>query len=137
MSATISKLNIVDLAGSERVKDSAVTGQQLVEAANINKSLFHLIQVVNDLKNGKKPNYRNSALTKLLSDSIGGNCITTLLAMVSPSLQFSKESNNTLAFANSCSLVSNVVKPNKYKNSIPSSVPVLLKKKPKKIELPW
>lgn len=103
MSATVSKLNIVDLAGSERVKDSEVSGQQLKEAAMINKSLFHLIQVVNDLKNGKKPNYRNSQLTKLLSDSIGGNCMTTLLAMVSPSLQFSKESNNTLSFANGCS----------------------------------
>lgn len=137
MSATVSKLNIVDLAGSERVKDSEVSGQQLLEAANINKSLFHLISVVNDLKEGKQPNYRNSALTKLLSDSIGGNCMTTLLAMVSPSLQFCKESNNTLAFANSCSHVSNVVKPNKYKNSIPSSVPVALKKKEAKVQLPW
>ena len=53
MSATVSKLNIVDLAGSERVKDSEVSGQQMIEAANINKSLFHLIQVVNDLKVGK------------------------------------------------------------------------------------
>lgn len=137
MSATVSKLNIVDLAGSERVKDSEVSGKQLLEAANINKSLFHLISVVNDLKEGKQPNYRNSALTKLLSDSIGGNCMTTLLAMVSPSLQFSKESNNTLAFANSCSQVSNVVKPNKYKNTIPSSVPVTLKKKVAKVQLPW
>lgn len=66
MSATVSKLNIVDLAGSERVKDSEVQGKNLIEAANINKSLFHLISVVNDLKEGKKPNYRNSSLTKLL-----------------------------------------------------------------------
>ena len=109
----------------------------MTEAASINTSLFHLIQVVNDLKNGRKPNYRNSALTKLLSDSIGGNCLTTLIAMVSPSFQYSKESNNTLSFANSCSHISNVVKANKYKNSIPSSVPVATKKKDKPVQIPW
>lgn len=63
--------------------------------------------------------------------------MTTLLAMVSPSFQFSKESNNTLAFANGCSQISNVVKTNKYKNTIPSSVPVALKKKEKAAKLPW
>lgn len=84
-SATVSKLSIVDLAGSERVKDSNVSGQQLLEAAHINKSLFNLIQVVNALRKGENPPYRDSKLTALLIDSIGGNCMTSLLAMVSPS----------------------------------------------------
>lgn len=63
--------------------------------------------------------------------------MTTLIAMVSPSFQYAKESNNTLSFANSCSHIQNLVKKNKYKNSIPSSVPVVTKKKEKLAELPW
>ena len=63
--------------------------------------------------------------------------MTTLIAMVSPSFQYAKESNNTLLFANSCSHVSNVVRPNKYKKSIPSSVPVTVKKKEVKVTIPW
>lgn len=63
--------------------------------------------------------------------------MTSLIAMVSPSFQYSKESNNTLSFASSCSHIKNVVKANKYKNSIPSSVPVATKKKEKAVELPW
>ena len=71
----------------------------MVEACHINKSLYSLVSVVADLREKKTPNYRNSKLTMLLSDSIGGNCITLLLAMVSPSLAYSAESNNTLKFA--------------------------------------
>lgn len=83
-----SKLNLVDLAGSERVKDSGASGKSLTEACHINKSLFCLAQVVDALTKGKKGAlipYRESKLTSLLADSLGGNCITTLLAMVSPS----------------------------------------------------
>jgi hypothetical protein len=96
------KLNFVDLAGSERVKDSEVTGAKLKEACYINKSLFALAGVVDSLQNGKKVNYRDSKLTMLLSDSLGGNCMTTLIATISPSLDFCQESNNTLCFAHSC-----------------------------------
>lgn len=83
------KLNLVDLAGSERVKDSNVSGDQLKEACFINKSLYALAGVVSSLqKQGSKVNYRDSKLTLLLSDSLGGNCRTTMLAMLSPSLQY-------------------------------------------------
>jgi kinesin family protein 3/17 len=61
--------------------------------------------VVDALLTGKKGAiipYRESMLTSLLADSLGGNCKTTLLAMVSPSQEFCKESNNTLSFAMSC-----------------------------------
>ena len=105
-SITSAKLNLVDLAGSERVKDSKSSGQQLKEACHINLSLFNLAKIVHALEkpNNKASelNYRDSKLTLLLKDSIGGNCKTTMLACLSPSKDFSKESNNTLLFAHSC-----------------------------------
>lgn len=106
MSLTSAKLNLVDLAGSERTKDAGVAGKQLEEACYINKSLFALVRVVDALqKKEKVVNYRDSKLTLLLSDSLGGNCKTTLLAMLSPSLEYNKESNSTLGFAYSCKQV--------------------------------
>jgi len=93
---TSAKLNIVDLAGSERVKLSQVQGQQLKEACYINKSLDTLAAVVDAVQKGVKKQgqirYRESKLTMILKDSIGGNCRTTLLAMLSPSQEFSRES---------------------------------------------
>ena len=126
-SLTSSKLNLVDLAGSERVKQSGVDGQRLKEACAINKSLFALAGVVDKLQKGqtKQIGYRDSKLTTLLCDSLGGNCRTTLLAMLSPSQEFCKESSNTLSFASKCSKVQNVVKSNKYLKQLPSSVPCL------------
>ena len=91
MSITSSKLNIVDLAGSERTKDSNVSGKRMQEACYINKSLFTLGAVIDTvIKNFSRKAksvvpFRNSKLTQILSDSIGGNCKTTLLAMLSPS----------------------------------------------------
>ena len=87
-----SKLNLVDLAGSERLKDSMATGQALKEACHINSSLYALAGVVDGLTKGKpgeQINYRNSKLTSILSDSLGGNCKTTMLAMLSPAQAFS------------------------------------------------
>ena len=140
-SITCSKLNLVDLAGSERVKDSMVSGQQLKEAGYINKSLYTLAGVVDALQKGKdfkgQVNYRDSKLTLLLKDSLGGNCKTTLLAMVSPSQVFCNETNNTLSFAHSCSKVQNVIKPNKFKNSIPASITTKAKPEKKKFKFPW
>ena len=105
-SITSAKLNLVDLAGSERVKDSGASGQQLKEACHINLSLFNLAKIVHALekpgKDSKNLNYRDSKLTLLLKDSIGGNCKTTMLACLSPSKDFCKESNNTMLFAHSC-----------------------------------
>ena len=74
-SFTSAKLNLVDLAGSERTKDAGTSGKRLEEACYINKSLFALVSVVDALqKKSKIINYRNSKLTLLLSDSLGGNC---------------------------------------------------------------
>ena len=84
---TSAKLNIVDLAGSEKVKSSGSTGQQLKEACFINLSLFSLAKIVHALEKGKGEHlpYRDSKLTMLLKDSIGGNCKTTMIACISPS----------------------------------------------------
>ena len=140
LSMTTAKLNMVDLAGSERVKDSGVSGEQLREAGYINKSLFTLASVVDSLqqtKTKKKVNYRDSKLTMLLQDSLGGNCKTTMLAMLSPSFDFHLESNCTLKFAHSCKQILNVARRNRYANSIPKSMPVIRKPKEVALDLPW
>ena len=141
---TGAKLNLVDLAGSERVKDSDAQGQALAEACHINSSLYNLAGVVDGLCKGKAKNlipYRNSKLTALLQDSLGGNCKTTLLACLSPSQDFCRESNNTLKFAHSCKQIQNVIKPNKFKGSIPAGMPYVptttTKSKLKQKQMPW
>lgn len=81
MKTTVGKLTVVDLAGSERVKRSGVTGKELQQAININQSLLCFGNVVAALVEKKKfVPYRDSKLTRLLEDSIGGNCKTNLLA---------------------------------------------------------
>ena len=118
-----------------------MSGEQLKEAGFINKSLYTLAGVVDALQKGKafkgQINFRDSKLTLLLKDSLGGNCKTTLLAMCSPSQVFCNETNNTLSFAHSCSKVQNVIKPNKFKNSIPASITTKVKPVKKKVTLPW
>ena len=86
-----SKLNVVDLAGSERVKDSGVSGVNLREACNINLSLFNLARVVQALADGGKPPHTNDPLCSLLKDALGGNCVTTLVATVSPAQLHARE----------------------------------------------
>ena len=90
----IGKLNLVDLAGSERIKNSGSTGKQLEEGKKINKSLSALgnvIYALTDSKNRGHIPYRDSKLTRLLEDSLGGNCKTTMMAMISPSAEFFSE----------------------------------------------
>lgn len=99
-----SKLNLVDLAGSERQSSTSAQGLRLKEAGQINKSLSNLTSVMQSLvenSNGKNlyVRYRDSKLTYLLRDSLGGNSKTTIIAAVSPSMQSYFESNSTLAFA--------------------------------------
>jgi hypothetical protein len=98
------KLSLIDLAGSERASRTKTRGQQLVEGANINKSLLALGNCINalgqDYKEGKYVPYRNSKLTRLLKDSLGGNCKTVMIANVSPSSFSYEDSYNTLNYAN-------------------------------------
>lgn len=83
----VAKLNLVDLAGSERVRVTGASGKRLDECKNINLSLSCLGMVIGALTESKPQShipYRNSVLTRLLSDSLGGNCKTTMLTMISP-----------------------------------------------------
>ena len=95
------KLNMVDLAGSERVKLSGATGKQLDESRRINKSLSALGNVINALTDPKIKHipYRDSKLTRLLQNSLGGNCKTSMIAMISPYDGSFNESISTLNFA--------------------------------------
>jgi len=99
----VSKLNLVDLAGSERVRDSGATGQRLEECKKINQSLSALGNVILALARpgGGRTHvpYRDSKLTRLLEDSLGGNCRTTMLATVSPCVSARSETLSTLRFA--------------------------------------
>ena len=106
----VGKLNLVDLAGSERVRVTGATGQQLEESKKINKSLSCLGNVINaltDQKNRIHIPYRDSKLTRLLEDSLGGNCKTTMIAMISPAHDAFNESLSTLYFAQRAKKIQN------------------------------
>ncbi|KAL9181912.1 hypothetical protein ACHAXT_012255 [Thalassiosira profunda] len=111
---TRSKLNIVDLAGSERVSRSNSAGQTLTEAKYINSSLFFLEMVIVALHDKEKKRkehvhvpYRNSMMTSVLRDSLGGNCKTIMIATISPEAQHTDESISTCHFAQRVALVKN------------------------------
>lgn len=111
------RLNLVDLAGSERQKSSGAEGDRLKEAANINKSLSTLglvIMSLVDLAHGKHRHvpYRDSRLTFLLQDSLGGNSKTTVIATISPSICSASETLSTLKFAQRAKLIQNNAKIN-------------------------
>ncbi|GBL96931.1 Carboxy-terminal kinesin 2 [Araneus ventricosus] len=101
-------LNLVDLAGSERVKDSGSAGDRLAEAKAINKSLSNLGNVIMALS--KKENhvpYRDSKLTHLLANSLGGNSKTLMFVNISPDNENLSETVNSLRFAtkvNQCNI---------------------------------
>ncbi|KAJ1724914.1 Kinesin-like protein kif15 [Coemansia erecta] len=107
-----SVFNLVDLAGSERQKLANTTGLRLKEAANINKSLSTLGNVINslvDINSGKSRhvNYRDSKLTFLLRDSLGGNSVTFIIANVSPAMCNDAETASTLRFAQRAKMIRN------------------------------
>ncbi|KAG9131879.1 hypothetical protein Leryth_019134 [Lithospermum erythrorhizon] len=107
-----SRLNLVDLAGSERQKSSGAEGERLKEATNINKSLSTLGLVIMNLvnmTNGKSLHvpYRDSKLTFLLQDSLGGNAKTIIIANISPSSCCSLETLSTLKFAQRAKFIKN------------------------------
>ena len=103
---TVSKIHLVDLAGSERANATGATGQRLKEGAHINKSLVTLGSVISALADtaGAKKNafipYRDSVLTWLLKDSLGGNAKTIMVATISPADVHQSETLSTLRYAN-------------------------------------
>ncbi|XP_024380241.1 uncharacterized protein [Physcomitrium patens] len=106
------RLNLVDLAGSERQKSSGSDGDRLKEAAHINKSLSTLglvIMILVDVANGKQRHvpYRDSKLTYLLQDSLGGNSKTIMIANISPSSCCALETLSTLKFAQRAKFIRN------------------------------
>ena len=98
----IGKLTMLDLAGSERASKTKNRGVRLREGANINRSLLALGNVINALGSARKGSYipyRDSKLTRLLKDSLGGNCRTVMIAAVSPAARSFEETLNTLKYA--------------------------------------
>ena len=99
-----SKLNLVDLAGSERVSKTGVVGNLLTEAKYINLSLHyleHVIVALSEQAQGRRDHvpFRNSMMTMVLKDSLGGNCRTAMLATCYPTEQFFMETISTCKFA--------------------------------------
>ncbi|KAJ6749086.1 KINESIN-LIKE PROTEIN [Salix purpurea] len=96
----VGKLSLIDLAGSERALATDQRTLRSLEGANINRSLLALSSCINALVEGKKHiPYRNSKLTQLLKDSLGGACNTAMIANISPSNLTFGETQNTLHWA--------------------------------------
>ena len=111
----VAKISLVDLAGSERATSTGATGARLKEGAEINRSLSTLGRVIAalaDLSTGKKKNasiipYRDSILTWLLKDSLGGNSLTAMIAAISPADINYEETLSTLRYADSAKRIKN------------------------------
>jgi len=114
-SEIVSKLNLVDLAGSENVGRSEVHGIALAEAQNINKSLSALGNVINALTEVGREHipYRDSKLTYILQDSLGGNSKTVIIATASPNTYVLSETLSTMKFAKRAKEIKNAPKVNK------------------------
>jgi len=109
-----SRFSIVDLAGSERQRMVGTAGERLKEGCLINKSLSVLANVINslvDISEGKSRfiHYRDSKLTFLLKDSLGGNSKTSIIANISPASSSFAETLSTLKFAQRAKLIKNKV----------------------------
>ena len=113
-SAKSGQLFLVDLAGSEKVGKTGATGQTLEEAKKINKSLSALGMVINSLTDGKSTHipYRDSKLTRILQESLGGNSRTTLIVNCSPSSYNDAETLSTLRFGVRAKSIKNKAKIN-------------------------
>uniref|UniRef100_A0A8C2ZRT3 Kinesin-like protein n=1 Tax=Cyclopterus lumpus TaxID=8103 RepID=A0A8C2ZRT3_CYCLU len=108
------KLYLVDLAGSEKVSKTGAEGAVLDEAKNINKSLSALGNVIAALSEGTKTHvpYRDSKMTRILQDSLGGNCRTTIIICCSPSVYNEAETKSTLMFGQRSKTIKNTVSVN-------------------------
>ncbi|KAM9759472.1 kinesin-like protein KIF21B isoform 2-T3 [Menidia menidia] len=117
----MAKFHFVDLAGSERLKRTGATGERAREGISINCGLLALGNVISALgdqaKKGGHVPYRDSKLTRLLQDSLGGNSNTVMIACVSPSDRDFMETLNTLKYANRARNIKNKVVVNQDKTS--------------------
>ncbi|KAK6062319.1 kinesin motor domain protein [Cooperia oncophora] len=110
------KLFLIDLAGSERASNTNNRGQRLKEGAAINRSLLALGNVINSLSSnikGRYVNYRDSKLTRLLKDSLGGNARTCMIAHVTAASGHFEETYNTLVYASRAKNITNRVTRNR------------------------
>eukprot|EP01018_Ginkgo_biloba_P021949 Gb_08362 [translate_table: standard] len=105
----VGKLNLVDLAGSERLSKSGATGERFIEMTKINWSLSALGNVISALVDGKSSHipYRDSKLTRLLQDSLGGNTRTVMVANIGPAESNYDETINTLRYASRAKHIKN------------------------------
>ncbi|XP_015372500.1 PREDICTED: kinesin-like protein KIF19 isoform X2 [Diuraphis noxia] len=109
------RLFMIDLAGSERASHTKNRGKRLKEGAHINRSLLALGNCINALSGGTNPrfvNYRDSKLTRLLRESLSGNCRTVMIAHVSSAASHKDETRNTLIYAARASGISHKVERN-------------------------
>ncbi len=115
LTAKTGKLYLVDLAGSEKISKTGAEGKTLDEAKKINASLTTLGKVINALTDGKSTHipYRDSKLTRVLQESLGGNSKTTLIVTCSPHPNNLAETISTLRFGISAKKIKNTPKINK------------------------
>ncbi|XP_053155302.1 kinesin-like protein KIF19 isoform X1 [Hemicordylus capensis] len=111
----VGRLFMIDLAGSERASQTQNRGQRMKEGAHINRSLLALgncINALSDRAGVKYVNYRDSKLTRLLKDSLGGNSRTVMIAHISPASNAFEESRSTLTYAERAKSIRTTVKRN-------------------------
>ena len=120
----VSRINLIDLAGSERSSAAQTSGERLKEGASINRSLHTLgkvISLLSDRSTGKRRKvyipYRDSTLTWLLKESLGGNSRTAMIATISPADTHYEESLSTLRYAQQARTIVNVAKINEDPNA--------------------
>ncbi|KAL5291992.1 KIF18A family protein [Megaselia abdita] len=114
------KLSMIDLAGSERAASTKGNGLRFKEGANINKSLLALGNCINKLADGMKHiPYRDSNLTRILKDSLGGNCQTLMISNVSQSSLTYEDTYNTLKYASRAKKIRNTLRKNVLKSNMP------------------
>ena len=108
----LSVINLIDLAGSEKAGQTGATGDRLKEGCEINKSLTclgNVIKALVDKQNGKKiviP-YRDSSLTRMLQNALGGNSKTYMICAIRPGAKFFDETVNTLKYADRAKQIKN------------------------------